>query len=205
MNRETMLSDIDFSLNACARSHVAHRLVTVAPLLSEIGAHKLATLLREAADKWMNESWTPPEGYRLVAATAPAQAANGSPLHYLSGPMTGYPDCNYPAFHAAAKALRDAGINVINPAELGAHANEWAACMRTDIKALCDCDAIILMPGWETSAGAHLELHIAHRIGLRIEHLRDLLPTDPQPYDQGERAYVAEVSLGAGIPVGGAS
>ena len=39
-----------------------------------------------------------------------------------------------------------------------------------DIKALCDCDAIALMPGWENSKGAHLELHIAHRIGLKVYH-----------------------------------
>ena len=39
---------------------------------------------------------------------------------YVSGPMTGRPDNNYPAFDAAAKRLRDAGHFVINPAELSA-------------------------------------------------------------------------------------
>ena len=45
--------------------------------------------------------------------------------------------------------------------------------MRTDIKALCDCDSIILLPGWEKSNGAHLELHIAHRIGLEIAYFSE--------------------------------
>ena len=37
---------------------------------------------------------------------------------YLSGAMTGYPDLNFPAFHAAAKALRERGLVVVNPAEI---------------------------------------------------------------------------------------
>jgi hypothetical protein len=37
---------------------------------------------------------------------------------YLSGPMTGLPDLNFPAFNAAASALRAKGLNVINPAEI---------------------------------------------------------------------------------------
>lgn len=36
---------------------------------------------------------------------------------YLAGPMTGLPDFNYPAFHAAAAAWRAAGWTVANPAE----------------------------------------------------------------------------------------
>lgn len=36
---------------------------------------------------------------------------------YIAGPMTGLPEYNFPAFHAAAKAWRDAGWEVLNPAE----------------------------------------------------------------------------------------
>ena len=39
---------------------------------------------------------------------------------YISGPMTGKHDFNYPAFNAAAKRLRSEGHFVINPAELSA-------------------------------------------------------------------------------------
>ena len=37
---------------------------------------------------------------------------------YIAGPMTGRPDLNFPAFHAAATTLRDAGFDVVNPAEI---------------------------------------------------------------------------------------
>ena len=88
---------------------------------------------------------------------------------YISGPMTGLPDLNFPAFYAAADALRQAGHAPVNPAEIVTDpAADWQDCMRADIKALCDCDALALLPGWEKSKGAHLELHIAHRIGLEI-------------------------------------
>lgn len=35
----------------------------------------------------------------------------------LSGPMSGLPDYNYPMFNLAAKQLREAGYDVVNPAD----------------------------------------------------------------------------------------
>lgn len=88
---------------------------------------------------------------------------------YISGPMTGLPELNFPAFHAAARQLRDLGHTVFNPAEVGEEPGKtWEDYMRKDIKLLCECDTILLLPGWEKSKGAHLELHIAHRIGMEV-------------------------------------
>lgn len=88
---------------------------------------------------------------------------------YISGPMTGLPELNFPAFHAAAQRLRACGLQVVNPAEINPDGTmSWQDCMRADIKAMCDCDALALLPGWMNSNGAHLELHLAHRLGLRI-------------------------------------
>jgi len=95
---------------------------------------------------------------------------------YISGPMTGLPDLNFPAFHEAAKKLRGLGLDVVNPAEINADAaGDWHQCMRADIKALCDCDVITMLPGWENSNGAHLEIQVAHRLGIQIKLLPDLL------------------------------
>lgn len=94
---------------------------------------------------------------------------------YLSGPMTGMPDLNFPAFNTAAAQLREEGLEVVNPVEVNPDpTTPWHECMRADIKALCDCDAICLLPGWETSTGANLELHIGHRLGLHIFQFNDL-------------------------------
>lgn len=88
---------------------------------------------------------------------------------YISGPMTGLPDLNFPAFNAAAERLRRQGHSVVNPAEIGSEpGRDWVDYMKADIKALCDCDALALLPGWQNSKGAHLELHLAHRLGLEI-------------------------------------
>ena len=94
---------------------------------------------------------------------------------YLSGPMTGVPEFNYPYFRYVAAALRKLGYSVVNPAELTAGSTDRIACLRQDIKALCDCSGLILLPGWEGSVGAHLELHLAHRLELRIHTLSDFL------------------------------
>lgn len=95
---------------------------------------------------------------------------------YVSGPMTGMPNLNFPAFNEAAQRLRLAGYTVINPVELNPDpATSWTQCMRNDIKALCDCDAVALLPGWENSQGAHLEVHIGHRLGLRVSTVEKLL------------------------------
>ena len=95
---------------------------------------------------------------------------------YISGPMTGLPDLNFPAFNAAAASLRALGFEAINPAEVNPDASmPWEQCMRADIKALCDCDCIVLLPGWENSRGAHLEVHIAHRLGIKVQMLHSVL------------------------------
>ena len=116
---------------------------------------------------------------------------------YISGPMTGRPNMNIPAFFAAAHALREAGHVPVNPVEVCQQRGltEWTDCMRADIKALCDCDAIALLPGWEMSQGAQLELHIAHRLGLMIGALETYI----------EREQVVQpMTPGAGYqPIGG--
>lgn len=88
---------------------------------------------------------------------------------YLSGPMTGTPDHNIPAFNAASQKLRLLGYDVVNPAEITPqNGTTWEDYMRADLQALLTCDTIALMVGWENSKGAHLGLHLAHRVGMTV-------------------------------------
>lgn len=110
---------------------------------------------------------------------------------YISGPMTGHPDLNRPAFEAATKRLRERGHFVINPHDLTpifgtaeAIAKSFeelygpayfestvrpslARCvMDADLAAVRSCDAIYLLRGWEASRGAKKELAeaLAHKL-----------------------------------------
>lgn len=102
---------------------------------------------------------------------------------YIAGPMTGYPELNFPAFRAAAADYRRRGYFVINPAELNGGDNEpakWAAmdasekaahylrCLKVDINALTTCDTIVMLDGWTKSKGACLEHHIARELGFTV-------------------------------------
>ena len=89
---------------------------------------------------------------------------------YLSGPMTGMPEMNFPAFHATAERIRALGHQVINPAEINPADTDktWHECMRDDLREMLSCDCIALLDGWTKSDGAMLELQIAHRLGLEV-------------------------------------
>jgi len=113
---------------------------------------------------------------------------------FLSGPMTGTPFFNFPAFHAAASKLREQGHFVFNPAERdieaygadiskGNHAgslrqaeDDHGFSRREAIGAclafICyQADAIALLPGWCQSKGAMAELATAQAFGLKEIYL----------------------------------
>lgn len=119
----------------------------------------------------MHHHWTQAEPVRL----APARAGRV----YLAGPMSGLPDLNFPAFHAAAAQLRAQGLVVINPAEHGVvEGATWADYMHHDIAGLVSCERIHLLPGWAQSKGARLELHIALELGLVVTMHEQGMRTD---------------------------
>lgn len=95
--------------------------------------------------------------------------ADRSKRIYIAGPMTGLPEYNFPAFNAKAAELRAQGWHVENPAEHG-HIDgaDWADYLRWDISRIATCGAIYLLPGWEQSKGARLEVHIGTVLGIRF-------------------------------------
>lgn len=90
---------------------------------------------------------------------------------YLSGPMTGYPDFNYPSFDLAAATLRELGYEVFNPAEQfdRDQSRDWTEYMRVDIQAILSCDEVVVLDGWEGSLGARLEVAVAHAVGIPVK------------------------------------
>lgn len=73
------------------------------------------------------------------------------PRIYIAGPMTGLPEYNFPAFHAAAAKWRAAGWEVFNPAEEfnGDTALPYRAYVEHDLAALRSCHAIAMLDGWD--------------------------------------------------------
>ncbi len=94
--------------------------------------------------------------------------------------MRGKPNFNHPAFKEAARALRSSGWRVISPAEkdvaLGievpANGNTDKKLrdfpIGEDLKDVAESDAVFVLPGWEGSEGARLEVHVAHTLGVPV-------------------------------------
>jgi hypothetical protein len=102
-----------------------------------------------------------------------------TPTVYVAGPMRGYPDLNFPAFHRAASLGRSVGFKVINPAEedikVGIDSKDVMfsldACRefaRRDVNLIFGCTAVAVLPGWEKSVGATAEVALARWLGLPI-------------------------------------
>jgi hypothetical protein len=94
---------------------------------------------------------------------------------YLSGPMTGIDDLNFPAFAHAAATLREAGYTVRSPHESPVQERDatWADFIRTDLVTLAGCTGIVLLRGWSKSQGAQLELGLALRLGFEVRRFNE--------------------------------
>ena len=92
---------------------------------------------------------------------------------YISGPMTSIEGGNRTAFGVAAKKLFLAGHESVNPVNVGRRLEyklkrkpTWEEYMRADIKALMDCDGILMLENWLQSDGAKLEFQLSEELGM---------------------------------------
>lgn len=97
---------------------------------------------------------------------------------YVAGPMTGLPESNYPAFHAAAATLEALGHQVLNPVDAEqfndtGKPQTWDWYMRHAIAMVIKADGIALLPGWERSKGANLEYQIGRALDLDIREVEN--------------------------------
>lgn len=109
---------------------------------------------------------------------------------YLAGPMRGYPDFNFPAFHAAAADLRAKGWTVLSPAEADLAQGfdptkntldgfDMSAALVRDVEMVAKSDAVILLPGWRKSKGSGIEYAVARYLGRKCYEYGD--PLRPLP------------------------
>jgi hypothetical protein len=89
--------------------------------------------------------------------------------------MSGLPEYNYPAFHAAEAELRAAGHGVFNPARNGEQ-DSWEGYMRAAIAQVVQADGIAFLPGSHDSRGARVELSLADVLGMEVRPLHEWLP-----------------------------
>ena len=87
---------------------------------------------------------------------------------YISGPMTGLPDYNYPAFHDAAARLKTNGFDPVSPTSIGQHDGwTWDDYMARAIELQKGCDGVYMLP-WRRSRGATVEFYVAQALGQRV-------------------------------------
>jgi Domain of unknown function (DUF4406) len=99
---------------------------------------------------------------------------------YISGPMHGYAGFNIPMFDRCGRAMRAAGFEVVSPSELDSPEYR-ARCLASpdgaqlpvgettygdllgrDVRLIVDsADGLILLPRWERSRGARIEVATA--------------------------------------------
>ncbi len=110
---------------------------------------------------------------------------------YVAGPMRGIPYFNFPAFLNTTAELRERGWEVFNPAEQDVEAYGDAfwkenlfgdvgkakfeygfslrEALRKDLSWICEnANTIVMLPGWEQSAGAKVEHALAVTLDLHI-------------------------------------
>lgn len=107
---------------------------------------------------------------------------------YIAGPMRGYAEFNFPAFHAAEALLRDQGHECFNPArrdeieddfdssgragtdeELKKMGFDLHTALHADTTYIClTADAIYMLKGWQRSPGAMAEHFLAVALSLEV-------------------------------------
>ena len=94
---------------------------------------------------------------------------------YLSGKISVLRICEaIKNFESAENQLKRYAI-IVNPMRLSHdHDKSWQSYMKEDIKALMYCDAIAMLPNYESSKGALIELNLAKSLGFEIIYLKGL-------------------------------
>lgn len=88
---------------------------------------------------------------------------------YLSGPISGHDlKERFEAFKKVEEKVKALGHEAVNPMVISPPELDYKDCMREDLKALLDCDGIVLMDGWQNSKGCIVEFYVASVCGIQV-------------------------------------
>ena len=89
---------------------------------------------------------------------------------YIAGKVTNEPFVETAAkFKEAQTTLERLGFEAVNPIEVVNNTNEsWESAMKICLKAMLECDGIILLPDWQFSYGARIERQLADDLDMTI-------------------------------------
>lgn len=89
--------------------------------------------------------------------------------------MSHFPDMNKPAFCDSCERLRALGYDVKSPHEVQIQVDPnwtdyqiWEAYMKADLALLLECKSVVVLPHWQSSRGAQLEVHLAHALKMPV-------------------------------------
>ena len=98
---------------------------------------------------------------------------------FISGPMHGLPDFNYPMFHKAGDYLKAQGKQFLSPAHgrfghprtppAQGH-RPLAHDIRHTLKQLLLCDSILMLPNWRDEDDSWLQRDLANNLNMPIEY-----------------------------------
>lgn len=100
---------------------------------------------------------------------------------YLSGPMRGHEEFNFPKFDRVSKRLReDFGFTVFSPADndramtLAGIPIEARECFEQDTRWICRyAEGMVMLDGWKASKGSKAEKALADALGIPVFYWDD--------------------------------
>ena len=130
-------------------------------------------------------------------------------IYYLSGPMERVEGKNHSHFNKVATILREKGLEVLNPAENDGGSTEKSRefYLRLDLQLLSKANSIVMLKGWESSAGCAMELTIAKELNYNLywfnddlQHLVCLPPSSTVLLDRAKGIVIGARQAAYGSP-----